>query len=183
MASRPSPPPCFGKLLRNAVMLPRMWEYDDTKDAALASNPEERGQPLSQFFQPQSGASMNAFRKKSLFAGAFVLPAMLGLAGCMSSDAKPAEENAVQEQTKQVSAQMDKPYPMNEKGEILAEIHPAILAAMKENLRKEAKLAAAANLEDLYDPVSGKLRDEAKLAEIQHAADQISHALSKGAAR
>ena len=112
-----------------------------------------------------------------------MLPALLGMTGCLSSDAKPADDNAVREQTQQVSAQLEKRYPMNEQGEILAEIHPAILAAMKENLRKEAKLAAAADLEDLYDPVTGKLRDEAKLAEIQHTADQLSRALSKGAAR
>jgi hypothetical protein len=41
----------------------------------------------------------------------------------------------------------------------------------------------AADLEDLYDPATGKLRDGAKLAEIQHSADKISAALSKGAAQ
>ena len=72
---------------------------------------------------------------------------------------------------------------MNEQGEILAEIHPVVLAAMKENLRKEARMAAAAYLEELYDPATGKLRDLEKLAEIQNSADKISRALSKGAAR
>jgi hypothetical protein len=126
---------------------------------------------------------MSVFRIHTLLAGALLLSAIPGLTGCMNSDAKPGEESTVGEHTRQVSAQMEKPYPMNEQGEILAEIHPVVLAAMKENLRKEARLAAAAYLEELYDPATGKLRDEAKLAEIQNAADKISSALSKGAAR
>jgi hypothetical protein len=126
---------------------------------------------------------MKVCRKKILFAGALLLSAISGVTGCMSSDAKAGEEKAVGEQTKQVSALMEKRYPMNEQGEILVEIPPALLASMKESLRSQAKLAAAADLEELYDPVTGKLRDAAKLAEIQHAADQLSNALSKGGAK
>jgi hypothetical protein len=126
---------------------------------------------------------MNPFRLDTLSAGAALVTALAGLAGCLGSESKPVPESAVADQTRQVSAQLEKPYPMNEQGEILAEIHPAMLAAMKEDLRKQAKLSMAADLEDLYDPATGKLRDGAKLAEIQHSADKISAALSKGAAQ
>lgn len=120
---------------------------------------------------------------KALFAGCALLAVQAGLAGCLAGESKPQTESAVADQTRQVSAKLEKPYPMNEQGEILAEIHPALLAAMKENLRKQAKLSGAATLEELYDPVTGKLRDAEKLAEIQHSADRISRALSKGAAQ
>lgn len=120
---------------------------------------------------------------KALFAGAALLAVQAGLTGCLESESKPQPENAAAEQARQVSAKLEKPYPLNDQGEILAEIPPPLLAAMKENLLKQAKLSGAATLDELYDPATGKLRDAEKLAEIQHSADQISRALSKGAAQ
>ncbi len=126
---------------------------------------------------------MKKFFYKAAFPATMLFSGLTGLSGCMSSEAKPAEESSVQQQTRQVSSQLEKPYPMNEAGEIIAEIDPAILEMMKADLRKQAKLSAAADLEDLYDPATGKLRDGARLAEIQNHADKISNALSKGTAR
>lgn len=126
---------------------------------------------------------MKSILYKTLLPAAMILSALPGLTGCMSSEAKPAEESSLQEQARQVSSKLEKPYPMNEQGEIIAEIPPLLLEAIKADLRKQAKLTAAADLEDLYDPATGKLRDGAKLAEIQNRADKLSNALSKGAAQ
>jgi hypothetical protein len=108
-----------------------------------------------------------------------------GLTACMQSEPKPSREasGAADDPVRQLSAQMSKPYLLNEQGEIIAEVAPEILAMMKENLRRENKAAAIAELEALYDPATGKLRGTAGLAEIQHEADAKARALSKGAAR
>jgi hypothetical protein len=126
---------------------------------------------------------MKSRRFEILLAGAALVSA---LAACMQSEPKSSREEgpaAADNPVRQVSAQMSKPYLLNEKGEIIAEIAPEILASMKENLRREANLTGADDLERLYDPATGKLRDAAKLAEIQHEADSKASALSKGAAR
>lgn len=104
------------------------------------------------------------------------------MVGCLQSEPKASQETAVSEQSKQVSSSMDKPYLLNEHGEVISAIPPEILSAMKENLRSQAQLDALSTLESLYDPVTGHLKDADRLPEIQFQADQISQALSKGAA-
>lgn len=107
----------------------------------------------------------------------------MGLAGCLGTDAKQSDKSAVEEQTQQVSSSLKSRLPMNEQGEIIAEIPPQILANMKESLRAQAHLSAAADLEDWYDPATGKLRSTDRLPELQAEADSIARALSKGGAR
>lgn len=121
------------------------------------------------------------FRKRREAASALL--ALTGLLGCLQSEPKVSKESAVGEQTRQVSARMDKPYLLNEQGEIIPSIPPEFLALMKEKFRQEANLSAAATLEEMYDPVTGNLKNAGQLPEIQSQADQISRALSKGAAR
>jgi hypothetical protein len=115
--------------------------------------------------------------------GAFALTALLGLAGCLGTDAKQSDKSAAAEQTQQVSSVMKSRLPLNEQGEIIAEIPPQILANMKESLRAQAQLSAAADLEDWYDPVTGKLRGIDRLPELQAEADSIARVLAKGGAR
>lgn len=115
--------------------------------------------------------------------GAFAFAALLGLTGCLGTDAKPSGKSAVSEQTQQVSATMKSRVPLNEQGEIIAEFPPEILANMKENLRAQAQLSAAADLEDLYDPATGKLRAIDRLPELQAEADAVARSLSKGGAQ
>lgn len=115
--------------------------------------------------------------------GALALASWMGLIGCLGTDSKPAAKSAVAEQTEQVSSIMKSRLPMNEQGEIISEIPPPILAGMKETLRNQAQLSAAADLEDWYDPATGKLRDIDRLPELQAEADSIARALSKGGAQ
>ncbi|MBW8886221.1 MAG: hypothetical protein JF616_00575 [Fibrobacteres bacterium] len=126
---------------------------------------------------------MKSVRFPTRWESASALLALTGLLGCLQSEPKTSNENAVKEQTRQISAKMDKPYLLNEQGEVIPSIPPEFLAMMKEKLRQEAHLSAAATLEEMYDPVTGKLKDSNHLPEIQSQADHISAALSKGAAR
>jgi hypothetical protein len=126
---------------------------------------------------------MISIRFRKGWEGASALLAITGLLGCLQSEPKTSNETAVNEQTKQVSAKMDKPYLLNGQGEVIPSIPPEFLAMMKEQLRKEAHLSAAATLEEMYDPVTGVLKDSVRLPEIQSQADHISAALSKGGAR
>jgi hypothetical protein len=126
---------------------------------------------------------MKSVRNRTRWEGAYAFLVLTGLLGCLQSEPKTSNENAVNEQTKQVSAKMDKPYFLNAQGEVIPSIPPEFLALMKEKLRQEAHLSAAATLEEMYDPVTGKLKDSDHLPEIQSQADHISAALSKGAAR
>lgn len=122
-------------------------------------------------------------RPQTLGGGASALLALASLLGCLQSEPKASQETSANEQAKQVSSQMDKPYPLNERGEVISAIPPEILAAIKENLRSQAQLGALSTLENLYDPNTGNLKDANRLPEIQYKADQISQALSQGAAR
>lgn len=115
--------------------------------------------------------------------GAFAFAALLGLAGCLGTEAKRSDQSPVEEQTQQVSSVMKSRLPLNAQGEIIAEIHPQILANMKESLRAQAQLSAAADLEDWYDPATGKLREIDRLPEFQAEADAIARRLSEGGAR
>jgi hypothetical protein len=126
---------------------------------------------------------MESIRVRTRWEGAAALLAITGLFGCLQSEPKTSNDSPVKEQTRQVSSKMDKPYLLNEQGEIIPSIPPEFLALMKEKLRNEANLSAAATLEEMYDPVTGVLKDSARLAEIQFQADHISAALSKGAAQ
>jgi hypothetical protein len=114
--------------------------------------------------------------------GAFALAALSGLAGCLGTEAKRSDKSPLEEQTQQVSSVMKSRLPLNAQGEIIAEIHPQILANMKETLRAQAQLSAAADLEDWYDPSTGKLRAIDRLPELQAEADAIARDLSKGGA-
>ena len=126
---------------------------------------------------------MRISRTLSIPAGAFALLALSGLVGCMSSETKASDESAVGEQSRQVSAKMVKPVPLNAQGEVVAEITPEILTLIKEDLGRQGKADAAALLDSLYDPATGKFREAAKLPELQHEADAISSALSKAGAK
>ncbi|MEO6095691.1 MAG: hypothetical protein ABIW76_08425 [Fibrobacteria bacterium] len=75
---------------------------------------------------------------------------------------------------KTLSAKMDKPYLINDQGEVIGEIPPFILQKMKEDLMREAKLSEASELERMYNPETGKLRDLNKLAEIQNSLDKLT---------
>jgi len=101
----------------------------------------------------------------------------------MSNEAKPSGESAAGEQTRQVSAKMEKPVALNEQGEVIAEFTPEMLAIIKADQRSQGHTADAALLDSLYDPTTGKLRNAANLPELQHQADAISKTLSKAGAQ
>ncbi len=122
---------------------------------------------------------MQSKQMKTLLVGG----ALALLAGCMSSEPKATDESAAGEQVKQVSATLAKPYLLNEAGEIIHELPPEVLAAIKEDQRSQAHLSAIADLDSLFDPLTGKLRDGGKLAEIQNDVDIRAKALAKGAAK
>lgn len=98
---------------------------------------------------------MRVSRFLSIPAGAVLLSALSCLVGCMSSEAKPSGESAAAEQTRQVSAKMKTPTPLNPQGEIVAEFNPEILALIKEDQRRQGNPAGAALLDSLYDPATG----------------------------
>jgi hypothetical protein len=125
--------------------------------------------------------NLNRFTRLSVVASAAIVS--LGLSGCLQGEANKSEENTVAEEVNQVSAQLDKPYLLDEKGEVISSIEPEILAAIKEDLRSQAKLGALSDLETLFDPATGKLKDANRLSEIQFQADNISLGRTKGAAR
>jgi len=101
------------------------------------------------------------------------------LAGCLQSEPKSPEKAAADNPTRQISAQLQKPYLLNEQGEIITQIPPQVLEAMKEDQRKQANLSAVATLEEMYDPVTGNLRDAPRAQAIQHEADSVGQVLAK----
>jgi hypothetical protein len=125
---------------------------------------------------------MSSSRVRIIRAGVIATIALsLALTGCFQNEPKATADNQAGDQAKQVSSHMDKPYLLNENGELIQSIPPEILSAIKKDLLSKSQVAAAANLDSLYDPVSGNLLEAAKANEIQFQADTIAQALAKGA--
>ena len=100
--------------------------------------------------------------------------ALAALAACNQPEVKDEIKNPGKSDLKTLSSQLNQPYLINEQGEIISEIPPVILQKMKDDLKFQAKMAEWSELEKMYDPETGKLRDIDKLGEIQNRLDMLA---------
>lgn len=102
------------------------------------------------------------------------LSALSALSACTQPDGKDEAKNTGNQDMKTLSSQLGQPYLINDKGEIISEIPPFVLEKMKADLRQQARMAEAFELENMYDAETGKLREIGKLDEIQNRLDRLA---------
>lgn len=100
--------------------------------------------------------------------------ALAFLVACSQPDVKDEHSTKGSEDLKTLSSKLGQPYLMNDQGEIISEIPPIVLEKIKQDLKQQAKMAEYSELERLYDPETGKLRDFEKLGEIQNKLDKLA---------
>jgi hypothetical protein len=115
-------------------------------------------------------------RKMYVYIPVLVLPilAMNLFVACSQSDPQEEVSQSGNQDLKSLSTKLDKPYLINDQGEVISEIPPIILQSIRENLQRESKLAEIRELESMYDLETGKLRNIAKLGEIQARLDRLA---------
>lgn len=106
--------------------------------------------------------------------GALPILGICLLAACSQSEVQDEAKDNGNKDLKALSSEFKEPYLINEQGEVIAEIPPFILQKMVEDLKFQAKISEASELERLYNPETGKLRDLDKLGEIQSRLDKLA---------